>query len=251
MIHVAEYKENKNYISGRGKYYKIRKYDTDIHIYETGNNESLEIIFGKYDKKEKLSDIIKYNSNNVVAAINGGFFNTKGKRKHYGSLGINGTHYYNPNPKYIDFIIYLDGHSEIKHISNYNECIKLQRQKAIYFGTSWSLVRNGKVDIINTKMNHHKYRHPRTMLGHRKDGKWVLVVSDGRIKNSKGLTSFEQAEVMYTLKTYNAVNLDGGKSSEMIVGKEIKNFLSNKVERKIGSSIIVNWLPNIKRYNHI
>lgn len=234
---IEKYLKDSN--NGRGRYYKIRRFDTDIHIYETGKNESIMIDLGKFAKKEKLSDLIENNKYKEVAAINGGFFDAKGPREHLGSLGMNGLHYYNPDPLFIDMIIYSDGHSEVRHIQGNGECIKLQAQKAIYFGTSWSLIRNGEIDITNTKIDHHKYRHPRTMLGQKKDGTWLLVVADGRRKDSKGLTSEQQAKVMHELGANNAVNLDGGGSSQMIVDKKIKNIPSDKIERKIGSSIIV------------
>ena len=64
-------------------------------------------------------------------------------------------------------------------------------------------------------------------------------MADGRKNTSKGLTAKQSAELMKELSCYNAVNLDGGGSSEMIVKDKIVNSPSDKDERYIGSAILV------------
>jgi hypothetical protein len=61
-------------------------------------------------------------------------------------------------------------------------------------------------------------RHPRSAVGVSKDGAVVLlVVVDGRQERSRGVTLRELAELMRESGAYDAVNLDGGGSTAMIV----------------------------------
>ncbi len=72
--------------------------------------------------------------------------------------------------------------------------------------------------------------HPRTMIGSDKKGKHLFfVVADGRQKGySEGITLFEAAEIMKNHGCYNAINLDGGGSSIMLVEKEGELVIMNK-----------------------
>jgi exopolysaccharide biosynthesis protein len=70
-------------------------------------------------------------------------------------------------------------------------------------------------------------------------GSFALCVIDGRTSKSKGVTAEQEAEVAKFLKCYNAANLDGGGSSEMVVGNETVNIPSDGQSRAIGSAIVV------------
>jgi len=62
-------------------------------------------------------------------------------------------------------------------------------------------------------------RHPRTAAGISKDGRFLyLVVLDGRQKGySEGATTPETAEWMRSFGAWDAVNLDGGGSTAMVI----------------------------------
>jgi len=61
-------------------------------------------------------------------------------------------------------------------------------------------------------------RHPRTAMGLTRDGKrFLLVVVDGRSDESAGMFGTELAALMKELGAWNAINLDGGGSSQMYV----------------------------------
>lgn len=224
-----------------GSYTKIRKYDSDIHIYHTSETQKLTIDIGK-PGRESLSNIIKNSKETVYAATNGGFFDmvAKGGIEHYGSMGRDGLHYQNPNPQFIDLVIHPDNTAEVKYIDGNQECAKLQAEKATYLGTSYALVIDGKINLANAnKFDHSAGRHPRTMIGQKADKTWILVVADGRRVGQKGLNAKEQAQVMLDLGCVNAVNMDGGGSSVMIFGKQVMNKPSDGKERAIGSAILV------------
>lgn len=83
-------------------------------------------------------------------------------------------------------------------------------------------------------------RAPRTALGITKDGHVLLVVVDGRqADHSIGMTLTELAGFMKELGAVEAMNLDGGGSSEMTVDGEIMNLPSDGRERPLGTAIVI------------
>ena len=67
----------------------------------------------------------------------------------------------------------------------------------------------------------------------------LLAVVDGRQESSIGCTLEEFAELLVKFGAQQAVNFDGGGSSEMVVGGEILNSPSDGSERKVGSALAV------------
>lgn len=84
-------------------------------------------------------------------------------------------------------------------------------------------------------------RHPRTLAGITAQGHLLLVVVDGRDPDrSVGLTFEESTALMRALGAVDAVNLDGGGSSTMMVGDELVNAPSDSTgERPIGDAVLV------------
>lgn len=87
-------------------------------------------------------------------------------------------------------------------------------------------------------------RHPRSALGFSADNtKLYLVTIDGRNGDFTGMTQTELAYLMAEAGAYNAINLDGGGSSELVAkplgdeALEIINFPSDGVERRIHNGI--------------
>lgn len=110
-------------------------------------------------------------------------------------------------------------------------------------GAGPQLVAGGKAAVTKTEEQFPadiaKGRAPRTAIGIREDGSWLLVVVDGRQANSLGMTLEELAELMVKYGAKSAVNLDGGGSSEMVVKGSIVNSPSDGRERPVGSGIVV------------
>lgn len=82
-------------------------------------------------------------------------------------------------------------------------------------------------------------RAPRTAVGVTKDQHVLLVVVDGRQAHSRGYTLLEMALFMQEHGAVNAVNFDGGGSSEMVVSGKIVNSPSDGNERNIGSALVI------------
>lgn len=110
-------------------------------------------------------------------------------------------------------------------------------------GAGPGLVKNG--DIYMTTLGEEfgsdvaGGRAPRTAIGLTREGKAMLVVVDGRRRTSVGFSLLELAQFMKEQGAVEAMNLDGGGSSEMIVGTQIVNHPSDGRERRIGAGIAV------------
>lgn len=239
-VHGDYVKKYSKTIDTTDGYHHIRRFDSDIHIFEADSKDFfVDVELGKYGKLEQLSRI-KREGKEAVCKINGGFFDAKRTREHLGTFIDEGLYYTPPHSSFIDFIYYKDGTTEIKKIKGLEEIAGLQPRTHWVIGTSWSLVQKGEISLENTdKIDHSSWRNPRTLLGQREDGTFVLAVADGRKNTSKGLTAKQSAELMKELGCYNAVNLDGGGSSEMIVNDKIVNSPRDKGERYIGSAVLV------------
>ncbi|RKD21914.1 Predicted protein [Caminicella sporogenes DSM 14501] len=91
-----------------------------------------------------------------------------------------------------------------------------------------------------------KGRHPRSALGINKDkNEIILLTVDGRTSSYPGATQTELANILLKLGAYDAINLDGGGSTEMIVkplgekNLQIANNLSDGFERRIMNGLAV------------
>jgi hypothetical protein len=107
------------------------------------------------------------------------------------------------------------------------------------------LLRGGKVDLTWEQESAGKAfaenRHPRTAIGKSKDGRIILLTADGRQPGtSVGMSLRELADLLLSIGVVDAMNLDGGGSTTMVVAGQVVNKPSDKEgERKIGDAIIV------------
>ncbi|MDR3183987.1 MAG: phosphodiester glycosidase family protein [Prevotellaceae bacterium] len=83
--------------------------------------------------------------------------------------------------------------------------------------------------------------HPRTSVGFSADKEYVFftVVEGRRAGVSAGVTTRELAQVMKYLGAANAINLDGGGSSCLIVDKTRKNVMSDGSERAVCNGLAI------------
>ncbi len=99
------------------------------------------------------------------------------------------------------------------------EALKVGYRDAIEFGPY--LIVNGKSSFI--KGNGGWGIAPRTAIGQRKDGIVLMLVINGRIPSSIGADMVDLTEIMENYGAYNAANLDGGSSSELVINNKIIN----------------------------
>ena len=89
------------------------------------------------------------------------------------------------------------------------------------------LVQHGKIEITNNEEikftgNAIDDKHPRTAMGYTNDNKLIILVIQGRSPGiAEGATLVQEAQILKDLGCREALNLDGGGSSCMLVnGKE-------------------------------
>lgn len=87
----------------------------------------------------------------------------------------------------------------------------------------------------------YRARHPRTALGWRADGRFVLVTVDGRQpRKSVGMTIPELAMLMRDLGCIEAINLDGGGSTTMVIKNKVVNSPSDAAgERAVSDALLL------------
>ena len=83
------------------------------------------------------------------------------------------------------------------------------------------------------------HREPRSAFAVTNRGTYLLAVADGRQADSHGQTLAEWAQLLIDFGAKDALNLDGGGSSELLAGGRILNNPSDGRERGIGLAIVV------------
>ena len=93
-------------------------------------------------------------------------------------------------------------------------------------GAGPRLVANGRVQTNEVEEEFQPdviARGPRTAVGWDKDRNWLFLVADGRQAESVGLTIPELATLFAQMGAVEAMNLDGGSSTQLIVNGELAN----------------------------
>ena len=109
-------------------------------------------------------------------------------------------------------------------------------------GAGPALVSNGKVNVTTHEEvffgTSIPYTHPRTAAGVTADGKLLLMLVDGRQRESRGVSLEELAALMVGVGAEEALNLDGGGSSSLVVnGKLLNNPAGRGREREVMSAV--------------
>jgi len=107
------------------------------------------------------------------------------------------------------------------------------------------LLQNGEIQITNNE--EYRFpgksindRHPRTAMGYTKDGKLIILAIQGRTAGvAEGADLEQEAAIFKDLGCYEALNLDGGGSTCLLVnGKEVFKP-SDKEERPVPAVFII------------
>lgn len=112
-------------------------------------------------------------------------------------------------------------------------------------GAGPRLVTAGRVDVtdVREKMipTFASDLHPRTAIGALADGRGLLLVADGRRAPERvGLALDDLARLLIELGAVDAINLDGGGSTAMVVKGALVNFPTDPTgERPVSDAIVV------------
>ncbi|GIV10093.1 MAG: hypothetical protein KatS3mg019_2184 [Fimbriimonadales bacterium] len=131
-----------------------------------------------------------------------------------------------------------------------------QVQEAVA-GGPW-LIRNGKMLTPQEQgggfnlQSFIERRHPRTAIGRTAEGELLWITIDGRQPQSQGATLTELAQILARYGAVEAINLDGGGSSTLVVRNLVVNSPSDGTERPVSNA----WLvyddaqrPSVPRFN--
>lgn len=199
--------------------------DTAVYLAEVSlvSPEYLKTAFAQeaYGRNvtETTSDIA--DSVNAILAINGDFYGTQEK----GYVIRNGVLYRNEgSADREDLVIYGDGSFEIISEGEVSaeQLLENGAVQTLSFGPA--LVEEGEISVgLNEEVGRAMASNPRTAIGIKADGTYLLTVSDGRTDESEGLSLYELAEFMQSMGAVTAYNLDGGGSSTMVFNGTVVN----------------------------
>lgn len=187
----------------------------------------------------KTSETAK--NNNAILAVNGDYY------------GANSTSYVirngvvyrdtvRENSNNGDLAIYKDGSFKIIYEDQISadQLVKDGVVNLLAFGPT--LVENGEIAVdTNTEVGQAMISNPRTAIGIIDENHYIIVVSDGRTSESKGLSLYQMAEVMKSYGVKTAYNLDGGGSSTLYFNSQVINKPTtggNKISERAVSDIV-------------
>ena len=107
------------------------------------------------------------------------------------------------------------------------------------------LIHNGRVEISNEaegiREDFVTTRHPRTAIAELKDGRMLLVTVDGRQPGvSAGMSLRQLAALLLEFGAVEAINLDGGGSTTMVINNKLMNKPSDSTgERPVSDAILI------------
>lgn len=184
--------------------------------------------WGEYGKE--LHELV--NNSNAIAGINGGLYVSDsnkggkplglvvcdGKIQYNNPTGYAGLHLIGFDESNILRIISLEGMnaSQIEKLvkdEKIRDAVVFQEESSDKNNHFVKLVVNGEARQMNGSGSG---ANPRTVIGQRKDGAVLLLVTDGRgASGHLGATASDLIDIMLEYGAVNAANLDGGSSSSM------------------------------------
>lgn len=175
-----------------------------------------------YGRNVKAKTSTTAQSVNAVLAVNGDYYGARdaGYVIRNGQLLRSDSQDANQE----DLVIYQDGSFEVIREGDITaqELLNKGAVQVLSFGPA--LIKNSQVAVDSSdEVGKAMASNPRTAIGIIDDKHYVLVVSDGRTDESKGLSLKELADFMKELKVTTAYNLDGGGSSTMYFNGQIIN----------------------------
>jgi exopolysaccharide biosynthesis protein len=162
-----------------------------------------------------------------LAAINAGPFDPVSAkeyetRKIIGIFVNHGVAFSPPSPLYGAIVFWKNGDAAILNQAE----IKNEDHFDLAVGGFRILLKDG---LIPESIRQRKARHPRTAVALNGNGSVLfMLVIDGRQYSSIGASEAESAEILQKLGAQDALNLDGGGSSSLVVNKNGSIRLINK-----------------------
>jgi Phosphodiester glycosidase len=136
-------------------------------------------------------------------------------------------------------------HNSIIYIGHSEPLLKKWKMKTAVGGGP-VILQNGEIKITNEEelkfsgKNGLTDKHPRTAMGYTADGRLIIMVIQGRSADAAGVTLIQEAQLFKDLGCVEALNLDGGGSSCMLInGKETIKPSDAAGERAVPAVFII------------
>ena len=153
-------------------------------------------------------------------------------------ISANGTAAENFKAVYVgDVINFEEDYINVEHGEDFNEAIHI-------IGAGPTLVKGGEIyvtaDAEQFPADIRVGRAPRSAVGVTKYGDYIFAVVDGRQAHSKGCTLTEWARILKNnFGAIEAINLDGGGSTELFFKGSLINSPSDGHERLVGDALTI------------
>lgn len=179
--------------------------------------------------------------NNAILAVNGNYYGANST----GYVIRNGVVYRDTvreDSSNGDLAIYKDGSFKIIYEDQISadQLVKDGVVNLLAFGPA--LVENSEIAVgTNEEVGQAMASNPRTAIGIIDENHYIIVVSDGRTSESKGLSLYQMAEVMKSYGVKTAYNLDGGGSSTLYFNGQVINKPTtggNRISERSVSDIV-------------
>lgn len=195
---------------------ELDQYNTHVYVVDLvlSDVSQLKTAFADdtYGRNIKQTTSEMAENNDAILAINGDYYGFRNK----GYVLRNGVLYRDSSAGNEDLAVLSDGSFQIieEGDTSANSLLKEGALQVFSFGPA--LVNNGKITISqSTEVEQAMVSNPRTAIGMISPLHYVIIVSDGRTKESKGLSLYQLASLFIDKGCTVAYNLDGGGSSTL------------------------------------
>ena len=223
----------------------FRKYDTTVYVADITLSSAdylktalTQNTFGT-NITEKTSELAE--EKNAIFAINGDYYGANNR----GYVIKNGVLYRSTirdNSDYGDLVVYQDGTFGIIDETQISADQPLQDGVTNLFAFGPTLIKNSTIAVSeHEEVGRAMSSNPRTAIGIVDSLHYIILVSDGRTRESEGLSLYQVANIMQEYGCSTAYNLDGGGSSTMYFnGQIINNPTTNgrKISERSVSDIV-------------
>ena len=226
------------------KYLKIKVGKYDAHLVAIYDPAKVKLLHGKKfntkDKSGKETVLQMTKRMGATIGINGGGFVDYG----YGSdipIGYvikNSKVIWSPSKKKMDLIGFSTDNKLMLVNATGEEAVKMGMRDGLQFGPF--LMINGEKPKFSNSAGGFS-RAARVAIAQRKDGIVLFLVTEGT--HTAGPTMKEVVDTLEKYGAYNAANLDGGTSSQLVIKGKLINHPKNIMGQDVtgGRGIITGW----------
>ena len=196
--------------------------DTTVYLVDVQTDDPSHLLTALADNsygrniKETTSTIAK--ANDAVLAINGDFYGFRST----GFVVRNGTLYRDSANGDTDALV-IDKNGDFSIVNEATtDANTLDAQQVLSFGPA--LVESGSIVVDeNSEVGQSAASNPRTAIGQIGTNHYLIVVSEGRMDDSQGLSLYQLAQVMQDNGVQTGYNLDGGGSTTLYFNGKVVN----------------------------